>query len=104
MAAVIEHEHILRSLSHGGVLSNELFCHTLCHKKYTNQCNSLLRTSNIDSTNDTWNKEHVLNKIILHIRDTELAGPGTVFRVGELGAMHVEMFDGHSIVWSTHIS
>ena len=45
-----------------------------------------------------------LNKIILYIRDTELAGPGAVFMVGELGAMYVEMLDGHDIVWSTHVS
>ena len=45
-----------------------------------------------------------LNKIILYIRDTELAGPAAVFMVGELEAMYVEMLDGHDIVWSTHIS
>ena len=104
MAAVIKHEHTMRLLSHGDVSSNELFYRTPCLTKYINQYNSLLSTSNIDSTNDTWIKEHVLNKIILYIRDTELAGPGTAFMVGELEAKYVEMFDGHCIVWSTHVS
>ena len=49
-------------------------------------------------------KELFLNKIILYIRDTELAGPGTVFMVGKRKAVYVEMLDGHGIVWSTHIS
>ena len=44
-----------------------------------------------------------MNKIILFIRDTELAGPGTVFMVGELEALYVEIFDGHGITWSTHV-
>ena len=87
MAADIKHNHILRSLSHGDVSSNELFYYTSCLTKYTNQYNSSLSTSNIDSTNDTWIKEFVLNKIILYIRDTELAGLGTVFMVGKLEAM-----------------
>ena len=104
MAAVIKHEHILRSLSHVEVSSNELFCRTPCLAIYTNQYNSLLSTNNIDSANDTWIKELVLNKIILYIRDTELAGPGTTFMVGELEAMYVEMLDGHGIVWGTHVS
>ena len=72
--------------------------------KYTNRYNSLLSTSNIDSTNDTWIKELVLNKIILYIRYTELAGPGTLFMVGELEAIYVEMLGGHDIVCSTHVS
>ena len=97
MAAVIEHEYILRSLSHGDVSSNKLFYHFPCLTKYTNQYN-FLSTNNIDSTNDTWIKELVLNKIILYIRDTELANSGTVFMVGELEAMYVEMLDGHGIV------
>ena len=59
--------------------------------KYTNQYNSLFGTNNIDSTNDTWIKELVLNKIIPFIRDTELAGSGTVFMVGGSEAMYVEM-------------
>ena len=104
MAGVIKHEHILLWLSHGDVSSNGLFYHTPCLTKYTNQYNSFLSTNNIDSTNDTWIKELVLNKIILYIRDTELAGPGTVFMVGELEAMYVEMLDGHGIAWSTHVS
>ena len=58
----------------------------------------------IDSTNDTWIKKLVLNKIILYIRYTELAGPDTLFMVGELEAMYVEMLDGHDIVWSTNVS
>ena len=44
-----------------------------------------------------------MNKIILYIRDTELAGPGTVFMVGGLEAMYIEMLDGHGIAWSTHV-
>ena len=87
MAAVIKHEYILRSLSHGDISSNELYYHTPCLTKYNNQYNSLLSTNNIDSTNDTWIKELVLNKIILYLRDTELAGPGTVFIVDGLEAM-----------------
>ena len=54
--AVIKHEHILRSLSHGDISCNELFYHTLCLTKYTNQYNSFLSTNYIDSTNDTWIK------------------------------------------------
>ena len=104
MAAVIKHQHILRLLSHGDVSSNQLFYHTPSLTKSTNQYNSLLRKNNIDSINDTWIKELFLNKIILCIRDTELAGPGSVFMVGELKAVYVEMLDGHGIVWSTHIS
>ena len=91
MAPVIKHKHILRSLSHCDVSSNELFYHTPCLMKYTNQYNSLFGTNNIDSTNDTWIKELVLNKIIPFIRDTELAGSGTVFMVGGSEAMYVEM-------------
>ena len=84
MAAVIKHEHILYSLSHGDVSSNELFYHTPCLRKYPNQYNSFSNTNNTDLANDTWIKELVLNKIILYIRNTELAGPSTVFMVGEL--------------------
>ena len=91
MAPVIKHKHILRSLSHCDVSSNELFYHTPWLMKYTNQYNSLFGTNNIDSTNDTWIKELVLNKIIPFIRDTELAGSGTVFMVGGSEAMYVEM-------------
>ena len=91
MVAVIKHEHILHSLSHGDVSSNKLFYRTPCLTKYTNQYNSFLSTNNIDLVNDTWIKDLVLNKIILYIRDTELSGPGTVFIVGELETMHVEM-------------
>ena len=58
----------------------------LSHKKQ-NQYHSFFSTNNIDSTNDTWIKELVLNKIILYIRETELAGAGTVFMVGELETM-----------------
>ena len=94
----------MRSLSHGDVSGNELFYHTPCLTKYTNQCNSFLNTNNIDSTDHTWIKELILNKVILYIRDTELAGLGTVFMVGELEALYVEMPDGHGIVWSIHIS
>ena len=72
--------------------------------KYTTQYNSFLSTNNIDSTKDTWIKKLALNKIILYIGDTELASSCTVFMVGELEAMYVEMLDGHGIVWSTHIS
>ena len=104
MAAGIKDEHILRLLSHGDVSSNELFYHTPCLTKYTNQYNSFLSTNNIDPTNDTWIKELVRNKIILYIRDTELARAGTVFMVGELEAMSVAMLDGHGIVWSTNVS
>ena len=104
MAAVSIHEHILRSVSHGDVSSNELFYHHHCITKYTNQYNSFLSTNNIDPTNDTRIKELVLNKNIIYIRDTELAGPGTVFMVGELEAIYVEMFDSHGIAWSTHVS
>ena len=104
IAAVIKHEHILRSLSHGDVSSDELFYYTPCLTKYTNQYNSFLSANNIDSTNDTWIKELVLNKIILYIRDTELAGPGTLFMVGELEATYIEMLDGHGIAWNTHVS
>ena len=38
------------------------------------------------------------------MRYTGLAGPGTVFMVGELEAIYVEMLDGHGIVWSTRSS
>ena len=38
------------------------------------------------------------------MRDTGLAGPGTVFMIGELETIYVEMLDGHGIVWSTPIS
>ena len=100
----MEKNHILRSLSHGDVSSNELFYHTPCLTKYTNQYNSFLSTNNIDSTNDTSIKELVLNKIILYIKVTELAGPGTGFMVGELEAIYVEMLDGHGIAWSNHVS
>ena len=72
MAAVIEHECNLRSLSYGDVSSNKLFYHSPCLTKYTNQYN-FLSTNNIDSTNDTWIKELVLHKIIQYVRDTELA-------------------------------
>ena len=81
-----------------------MFYHTPCLTKYINQYNSFLSTNNIDSTNDTWIKELVLNKIILYIRDTELASSGTIFLVGELEAMYVEMLDGHGSVWSTRVS
>ena len=47
-------------------------------------------------------KELVFNKIILYIGDTELAGPGTVFMVGELEALYVEMLDDNGIIWSTY--
>ena len=90
MAAVIKHKHIFRSLSHGDISSNELFYHTPCLTKYTNQYNTFLSTNNVDSTNDTWIKELVLNEIFLYIRDTELAGPGTIFMVGEHEAIYVE--------------
>ena len=73
MAAVIKHEHILRSLSHGGVSSNELFYHTLFLTKNTNQYNGFFSTNNIDSTNDTWIRELVLNKTILYIRDNSIS-------------------------------
>ena len=43
-------------------------------------------------------KEFALNKIIIYIRDTELAGCDTVFMVGELEAMYVEILDGHGII------
>ena len=100
MAAVIKHGHILCLLSHGDVSSNELFYHTPCLTKYTNQCNSLLSMNNIDSTNNTWIHldDFVLNKIILYLKDTELVGTGTVFMAGEIEAMYVEMLDGHNIV------
>ena len=71
---------------------------TLRLTKYTNQYNSFLSTNNIDSTKDTWIKKLALNKIILYIGDTELASSCTVFMVGELEAMYVEMLDGHGIV------
>ena len=103
MAAVIKHEHILLWLSHGDVSSNGLFYHTPRLTKYTNQYNSFLSTNNGDSANDTWLKEVVLNKIVLYIRDTELAGLGIVFMVGELEAMYVEMLGDHGIAWSTHV-
>ena len=45
-----------------------------------------------------------MNKIILYIRDPELAGHGTVFMVGEFEAMYFEMLDGHGIAWSTQVS
>ena len=70
----------------------------------TKEYNSFFTTNNIDPINDTWAKELVLNKIILYIRYTELAGPGTAFMVGELETMYVEMLDGHGIAWSTHVS
>ena len=63
-----------------------VFSQLLSHKKQ-NQYHSFFSTNNIDSTNDTWIKELVLNKIILYIRETESAGPGTVFMVGELETM-----------------
>ena len=63
-----------------------VFSQPLSHKKQ-NQYHSFFSRNNIDSTNDTWIKELVLNKIILYIRETELAGPGTVFMVGELETM-----------------
>ena len=94
MATVIKNEHILRSVSHGDVSSNELFYHTPCLTKYTNQYNSFLSTNNIDSASDTWIKELALNKIILYIRDAELASSGTVFMVSELEAMYVEAMYG----------
>ena len=97
------HEHILHSLSHGDVLRNELFYHTPGLKKYINQCNSVLSSNNIDLTSDIWIKELVLNKINLYIRDTKLAGPGTVFMVVELEAIYVEMLDSSGIEWSTHV-
>ena len=53
MAAVIKQKHILRSLSHCDVSGNELFYHTPCLTKCTNQYKSLFSTNNIDSTNDT---------------------------------------------------
>ena len=93
-----KHKYILGWLSHGDVLSNELIYHTLSLTKYTNQCNSLLSTNNIDSANNTWIKELVLNSIILCIGGTELVGSDTVFMVCELEAMCVEMLDGHCIV------
>ena len=43
MAAVIKHEHILRSVRHGDVSSNELFYHNPCLTKYSKQYNSFLR-------------------------------------------------------------
>ena len=103
MVAVIKNKHILRLLSYGNISSNELFYHTPCLTIYTNQYNSFLSTNNIDSTNYIWIQESALNKIILYIRDT-LASSGTVFMVGELETMYVEMLDGHGIVWSTHVS
>ena len=63
-----------------------VFSQLLSHKKQ-NQYHSFFSTNNIDSANDTWIKELVLNKIILYIRETESAGPGTVFMVGELETM-----------------
>ena len=69
MAAISKHEHILRTLNHGDVSSNELFYHNRCLTKYTNQYNSFLSRKNIDSTDDTWLKELALNKMVLYIRD-----------------------------------
>ena len=103
MVAVIKNKHILRLLSYGNISSNELFYHTPCLTIYPNQYNRFLSTNNIDSTNYIWIQESALNKIILYIRDT-LASSGTVFMVGELEVMYVEMLDGHGIVWSTHVS
>ena len=79
MAAVIKHELIMHSLSHDHISSIQLFYNFPCLRKYTDEYNSFLRTNNIDPTNDTWIKELVLDKITLFIRDTELAGPATVF-------------------------
>ena len=80
ITVVIKHEHVLRSLSHDDVSRDELFYHTPCLTKYTNQYN------NIDLTNDIWIKEPVLNTITitLYIKNTELAGPGTAFTDGDL--------------------
>ena len=104
IAAVIKHENVLRLLSHGDVSSNELFYHISCLSNYTNQYNRISNANNTDSTNDSWVKELVLNKIILHIKDTELINPGTVFMVGELENMYIVMLDGHGIVCSFHVS
>ena len=74
-----KHKYILGWLSHGDVLSNELIYHTLSLTKYTNQCNSLLSTNNIDSAINTWIKELVLNSIILCIGGTELVGSDSFY-------------------------
>ena len=54
-------------------------------------------------TNNTWIKELVLNKVILYITDTKLAGPGIAFMLGELEAIYVGVLDSSGTVWSTHI-
>ena len=89
---------MLRSLSHDDVSRDELFYHTPCLTKYTNQYN------NIDLTNDIWMKEPVLNTITitLYIKNTEW--PWHSFYGWWLEAMYVEMLGGHSIGWSTHVS
>ena len=99
-AAVIKHKLAFRCLSHDDVLSDEFFPYLT---KYTKKYDGLLSRNNINSTNNTWNKELVSNKIILHIKDTELPGPDTVFVVGELETMYLGILDGHGIVWSTHV-
>ena len=98
MAAVIKDKYIFHSLSHCDISNKELFYCTPCLTKYTNQYNRLFDTNSIGSTNDTWIKELVLNKITLYIRDTELAGLDTDFMVGGREAMYHEMLDGHGIV------
>ena len=37
-------------------------------------------------------------------KNRELACSGTVFMVGRLEAVYVEMLDDHGIIWSTHVS
>ena len=55
-------------------------------------------------TNNTRIKELVLNKVILYIADTKLAGPGIALMLGELEAIYVGMLDSNGTVWSTHIT
>ena len=104
IAAAINHEHLLRSLSGGDVSSNELFYHLSCLAKHTRKYNNLKNKCNTDSVYDTWVKELYLNKIILYIKDTENSTPGTTFIAGELESMYASSLENHGIPWTAHVS
>lgn len=104
IAATVNHEHILRCLSHGDVSSNEMFYHDKCLTKYTHKYNDIISKGNTDNKNDLWVKELVLNKIILYIKDIERVNPGTVFIVYELESMYEDMLIGYNIKWTSHVT
>ena len=104
MATKLNHETVLHLLSSGDVASNELYYHNKCYDTIQYQCSKFTKSESdkCPSMRDTECKQIALEKVIFHLKDSEMPDPENLYTMMELKTMYPDLLKSDNIHLNNH--